>query len=165
MCKCNNSLCEYCQGTWKEQSSHNSVGKHFRDAQPNAGEGFEDMVAATKVAVKKEIDWTKPIRWRAAGGMLVVKHVGPRDVCIECDRGRLYLVSKTSGKCTESGLTHWYVENIPEPKKERWINVYWYVLDGAVANSVDYTTREAAVEWASASVTGAILYLGAFQVA
>lgn len=141
--------------------------KHFPGISFRACEScdFEKDVDVAKVTVKKEIDWIEPIRWHAQAGNLVVKHVGPREVCIECDRGRLYLVSKTSGKCTESGLTHWYVENIPEPKKEHWINVYWYVLDGYVANSVDYTTREAAVEWASASVTGVILYLGAFQVA
>lgn len=138
--------------------------KHFRDVQPNAGEGFEDKVAAVKAAVKKQIDWTKPIKWRGGARLLVVKQVGPREVCIECERGRLYIVSKTTGKCTESGLTHWYVENIPEPKKERWINVYWYAASGRVTNSILYTTKEEAAAGVRPCAAGIIFYLGAFQV-
>lgn len=101
--------------------------KHFRDVQLNAGEGLEDKVATVKAAVKKEIDWTKPIKWRVGSERsLLLKYVGLAYVCVADELDQIYIVNRTTGKCRESGLTHWYVENIPEPKKETWVNIYWH---------------------------------------
>lgn len=125
---------------------------------------------------KPKIDWTKPIRFaRGECGCCKSSNAGTRlrvvivsnlgyQACLTCVCGRIWFFS-SSGKSEEVGVTTIEIENIPEPKPEKWVNV-WLSKDGSSACPDNYYRSKRKALDAVQGVDGGIftIYCGTFQV-
>lgn len=111
----------------------------------------------------KGIDWTKPIRWKSNTQSIYVKHIGAYEVAVADDSNNIFLIGKWSGHriYEQGGLPD--VENIPEPKKEAWVNVYFVKVTGsAYSSGAKYGSKAHAN--ACSHTNSNEVYCGAFQV-
>lgn len=91
----------------------------------------------------KTIDWDKPIQCRTrAGRILPLKYVGWHLGGTIVDFGNP--TTGTSSLHYAEKVTFGTIENVPESKPEKWINVYWNSISQTVNRGIICTSEAAA---------------------